>query len=420
MIAPAMIALIRDGQTTLYREPGGSALFHNNLIWGHRELQAWLDERTPVDDFDDKSASGVVVDFDARAVLWYNACAPREFPRTTQIIDTLIRTAWPEFEIIYADGMSDLRIAAGRSGTALGHDGTSLRLIDDDGLIDRCEALEDVAEDFVEFEPDDEDERYAWVTILGEDQTLHHRLIGEIPLDVIGNERAPIDRLMALPAYEVPAERNLLEAMLIDVPGRSVRVWGDRNIGAVACGMRPHWPDWTIDVIESDGYRQHCRFSGPAGEPLSEAEALGEVLPELLRGKQFDPAEVIGQMGQAAQGCLAKLLALVTAMVCFPFFVFAIVSGNWKSGAIAIGIIVLVVVLLFQWISHRIRRRFRDRLTDPWKAELATAPPQTYVGPTDPQHRRRRLDALLRTAGLPGIDECEQHLEGGMANFRTA
>lgn len=415
-----MIALIRDGQTTLYREPGGSASFHCNLIWGPRELQTWLDDRGPVEEFDDDSAAGVVVDFDAQAVLWYAECEPREFPRTAELVDKLIRTAWPEFEIIYADGMSDLQIAAGRSRTAVGSDATSLRLIEEDGLIDRCETVEDVTEGDIDFAPEDDDECYAWITILCEDQTLNHRLIGEIPLDVIRNEHAPIDRLLALPAYDVPAERNVLEALVVDVPGRIVRIWGGRNIGAVARGMLPHWTGWTIELIESDGYRQQCRFSGPPGQPLRDVDALGEVIPELLMDRRLDPAEVIGDLGKAAQGCLARIVALLTVLVCFPFFVFAIVSGNWKTGAIAIGVIVLVVVVLFQWMSHRVRRGFRTRLAEPWNAQAATGPPQTYVGPADRQDRRSRLDALLRRAGLPSLDECELHLDEGAVGVTTA
>lgn len=408
MIEPAMIALIRDGQTTLYRDPGGSIFFCRNLVWGHQGLEDWLRSRQPVDEFDCECGAGVIVDFDAQAMLWYTECVFHELPRSAQLIDTLIQASWPGFEIIYGDGISDLQVAAGGSLPSADDRSLRLREIDGDHLAGRSDALEDEAEDTDGFDPDDANERYAWITILDDDQTVHHRLIGEISLDVVRNQNASLARLLALPGYQVPAERNVTEAVLFDKPGRAIRLWGGRNIRDLAKEMSTHWSDWDVDVIERDGYRQHCQFSGPAGEPVSDAEALGEVIPELLRTNRLDATEVLGELGRSVKGCLAKAVALLTALVCFPFFVFALISGNWRTGGIAIGVIVLLVAVSFKWIERRWRQSFRASLaarTGGQLAEADAAPP--VAGPTDPNQRRRELDALLRRAGLPCLQECE-------------
>ena len=412
MIQPALIALIRDGETTMYIDPFGSVCFARQLIWGQDALERWLAGREPVHQFDTDCEAGAVIDFDARALLWYSEEEPVDQPRTMQLLDTLIAEAWRGFEILYADGMCDLQIAAGDS---ISHASQQrLRVVDEsaDPLEFRSETLDEESLDCEQFDLDDENERFAWVTILDQDQLIHHRLIGEITSDVIRNEDDPLSRLKSLPAYDVPAEQNVIEAIIVNEPERRIEMWGGRDIRGAAGEMTHYWPDWDVACIEANGYDHQCRFSGPNGTPMTAADEIGTLVPMLLMTGNFDPSAMLGELGKSFKGLMAKLVTVVTVLVCLPFVIFALVSGNWKAGGITIGVIVALVVITFKLIERKWRRGFAATLSEvhsdptmPDANEPATA------GPSDPRQRRQQLDQLLSRAGLPSLAEIEPHFD---------
>jgi hypothetical protein len=414
MIQPAMFALIRDGETTLFHDPCGSALFARNLVWGQSGLEQWLGPREPAERFDPESEAGAVIDFDANAILWFTGDDVIEHPRSSQMLDALIAAAWPGFEILYADGISDLKIAAGESISRHDDQALSIRVNDSDPLEKRSRTLEEEVEGQSEFDPDDKDERYAWVTILDRNHTVHHRLIGEITLDLIRNEGDSLDRLKTLEPYDLPAEINVTEAVLFDEPSGVIRVWGGRDARAVATEMASHWAPWEVVLVESDGYDQQCHWSGPAGEPMSPMQALGSVLPVLLITKRIDPAMMLGEIGKSVKGCAAKVVAFLTVLFCFPFFVFALISGNWKTGGIAIGVVVGLVFIVFKWVEAKWRRGFSAQMDQSnVVVELPADGMPPVAGPIDSKARRAELDNLLRSAGMPGIAEVEPYFTSG-------
>ncbi|WP_182867696.1 hypothetical protein [Stieleria mannarensis] len=412
MIQAALIALIRDGETTMFIDPYGAVCFARQLVWGQDALHQWLDGREPVNEFDTDCEAGAVIDYDAQALLWFNENDEVDQPRSQQLLDTLIAEAWPGFEILYADSMCDLQIAAGDS---ISHASAQrLRVVDDDvdPLEFRSETLDEESPHCEEFDPDDENECFAWVTILDDDQTVQHRLIGEITSDVVRNEDDPLSRLKSLPAYDVPAERNVCEAVLFDVPARRIDLWGRREIRSVAGEMASYWPDWDVQCIDADGYQHQCRISGPAGTPMTSAQALGPLVPILLMTERIDPAMMLGELGKSFKGLMAKLVGLVTVLVCLPFVVFALITGNWKTGGITIGVIVALVVIGFKLVEAKWRRGFAATMRDVG-SDLAgpDADQPSVAGPQDPRQRREQLDRLLARAGLPSIADIEPHFE---------
>lgn len=421
MIEPAIFALIRDGQTTLYSDPCGSAFFERNLVWGQDGLGQWLRGREPTDQFDSDAEAGAVIDFDAKALLWYTDDDEVNHPRSVQLLDALIDHAWPDFEILYADGISDLQIAAGGSINQLGDRAMRLR-VDLDPLERRSDSIEEEIElgDELgdEFDLDDGSLGFAWITILDQENVVHHRLIGEITLDVIRDERKPLERLIALPPYEVPAETNVMEGLIVDEASCEIRIWGSRNIRAVAKEMALAWPQWDVKAIDSDGYQQQCRISGPAGRPMSNAQALGSVIPVLLMTKRVDPAMVLGQIGKSVKGLVAKLIAFLTVLFCLPFAIFALVTGNWKSGGITIGIIVLLVTVVFKLIEAKWRRGFTATMQEVKRNAASQDDGSAVAGPTDSTNRRNELERLLRTADMPSIAEIEPHFKNSFLGVR--
>ncbi|MCO8120732.1 hypothetical protein NHH03_03210 [Stieleria sp. TO1_6] len=415
MIEPAMIALIRDGETTLFRDPCGSALFARNLVWGPNALEKWLRQRNPVDEFDTACDAGVVVDYDANALLWYSTYGITNHPKSIQLLDQLIQQAWPDFEIIYAtDGLSDLEIAAGQSINQPA-DGV-LRIHADgvDALSDRPDDLDEEADVAEQFDPDaDDDGPVAWVTLLDEENVVHHRLLSELTLDLITNERAPLERLMGLPSTEIPAECSVIEGIWIDQSQHTLHLWGGRQISAVASAMTSAWGDWKVQLVPLDGYQQQCQFSGPAGKPFPVNQALGSVVPALLSNARIDPQLLLGEIGQSFKGVVVRIVRALTILFCLPFAIFALVSGNWKTGAITIGIIVAVVVIVFKWVEAKWRRGFAARMAAVTAAQTTDddATAESVAGPSDPQTRRTEVDAMLRRAGLPSVAEVQPHFE---------
>ena len=414
MIEPAMFALIRDGQTTLFNDPCGSAFFARNLVWGQEGLEQWLSRREPVDQFDPESQAGAVIDFDAQAILWYTDDGAVEHPRSIQMLDALIAVAWPGFEFLYADGMSDLQIAAG--GSICDAEDQALRVREQDGdpLEHRSVTIDEELESAGEIDPDDEDEdeRFAWITILDHENLVHHRLLGEVTVDVIRNRDQPLDRLKSLEPHVVPAEINVTEAILFDEPSGEIRVWGGRNVAAISREMTAAWENWQVACVESDGYEEQCRFSGPVGQPMSATRALGSVVPILLMTKRVDPAMMLGEIGKSFKGCMTKVVASVTVLVCLPFAIFALVTGNWKEGGITIGIIVALVVIAFKLIEIKWRRGFAAEMAESQMGVgLSDDKLAPVAGPIDSRERRSRLDQLLRDAGMPSVAEVEPHFE---------
>ncbi|MCA9139791.1 MAG: hypothetical protein KDB00_23625, partial [Planctomycetales bacterium] len=309
MIQPAMFALIRDGQTTLYSDNGGADLIARNLVWGHDALERWLTDRQPDHQFDTDCSAGAVVDFDAKALLWYTDDDVIGHPRSIQMLDSLIQTAWSDFEILYADGMPDLMIAAGDSISHANDRQIRIRADRFDPLESRCETMEDAVEFGEEFEPEDEYGRFAWFTILDHNDSIHQRLLSEITLDVIRNERAPLKRLMKMQSCDVPAEINVTEGMSIDEANKTIRLWGGRNITSVADAMRDGWIGWDIKCETSAGYDHQCQWSGPEGRPMTAVEALGSVVPILLMTDRIDPAMILGEIGKSFKRFVVKLVA---------------------------------------------------------------------------------------------------------------
>ena len=140
------------------------------------------------------------------------------------------------------------------------------------------------------------------------------------------------------------------------------------------------------------------------------AQALGSVVPMLLLTEQLDAEMVLGEIGKSVRGCMAKGVTLITILFCVPFAVFALISGNWKTGAISIGIVVVGVWIAFKLVELRLRRGFKAGLAEVRQETQSNAPgEQAVAGPTEPRQRRDQLNRLLNRAGMPCVADIEPH-----------
>lgn len=410
MIEPAMFAVIRDGETTLYRDPAGSAMVARNLVWGAETLETWLLQHQPADYFDEDAEAGAVVDFDAQALLWYGNMDFHQHVRGQELLDVLIENAWTGFEVLYAiDGLLDLRIAAGDDSLRRSPGLISQDDDEDEAFDERYPTIED---DRNECEDEDDEDQFAWLTILDQDNVVHHRRLSSVTMDLIDNQPGSLDNLMRASVSEVPAEANVAEGMFIDQQNQSICIWGGRLMPKVECLMRANWPGWEINLIPRGGYQTQCERSGPPGRPLEDTQALGLIVPQLLFTQRVDPSFMFGEIGKSVKGFLKLIVGMLTVLVCTPFALFALFTGNWKIGAIIIGLIVFFVVVTFKWFEFRWKRNFQSTIK--MAKQEAGDESDSYpvvAGPTDEQTRRVELDKLLATSGLPSLNLIQPHFE---------
>lgn len=409
MSEPAVFVLIRDGQKRYFADRWANAFLFREILWGPDELERWLTEDQEIDDWTDEASGGVVVDYDNRKLVWSGDDEMLEIPRVESAYGRLLQASWPGFDIEFGGrGLMDLAAAAGkadaedyddesyqRSGTvreAIGYDG-------DD---------EDDSEDDYDDEEDqyDEDDTRAWITLIDTDGAIRHRNVPEITEDLVSGKESAIAELARLPAAEIPNESVVTEGMWIDQTRREIGVWGGRKARAAFEKMQTAWSGWTVRAAE-DGYAEQCAVSGPAGLPMTDAEALGKFLPTVLSTKRFDISTMFGAVGGQLKKTAIKATGCLLMVLCAPVLLFGAISGNWQAALITVAIVALCVAITFKVIEGKFKRKFAmpERTQD--EGSGPARPP--VAGPMDPRERRNRLDQLLKAAAFPALSEIEPH-----------
>jgi hypothetical protein len=403
MSEPAIFILIRDGQPRFFADRWASVFLHREILWGPEEFEAWATAHEELDAFEEDCAGGVAVDYDQRRLWWCGYAESLQVPRVDRLYHRLLQAAWPGFEVRYAEqGMAEL-------AKLVGYDMPPVPLDEY-----RLEAIEDVARDYADDDPDDDEEyedeeprysdgeRRAWVTLLDSEGVVRHWQLDEISLDILLNDGSPMEALARLSPAEVPPEVEVAEGIWIDQSKQMIGVWGSPALQTRLDTIREHWHGWTVIWAER-GYGQQCEVAGPVGEPLSDEAALAQFLPVVLSTKQFNLSSIMSSLGGGLKRTAMKATGCLVIVLCVPIVVFGLISGDWTSVGITCAVVVVLAIGTFKIVEYRFSRWFKGKIPQPDSA----GDPPPVAGPLDERARRQRVDALLAIAKLPPLAKIE-------------
>lgn len=418
MSEPVIFSIIQDGQPRHYFDRWGGVLLFRNLVWGSEAVQAWIAEQEEIDEWSDDVAGGIVVDCDRRQLVWCGDDEPLEIPRVGRAFDQLVAAAWPGFEVKYGiRGVVDL-------AEALGHDDVDDY---DDESSQRADELWATLEDYHEGDlddeadeeertltlesfqfPYDEDDKVAWVTLIESGGAVRHRQLPEIPWDLLKMDATAIQILAALPSADIPREAVVREGLWFDQGNQELGFWGSPNSRRDFETLKSN-TEWKGRWADG-GYGEQCAASGPAGLPMSDAEALGHLVPTLLSTKRIDLQNVVGALGNQLKQTAMKATGCLLIVLSLPVLLFGLISGNMKAAGITIAVMIVIVSVIFKVVEFRMKSKFRKASQrEEMDVKAPEAPP--VAGPLKSSARKAELDQRLKECGLPSVAECEPYFE---------
>lgn len=423
MSQPAIFVLIRGGDRRYYQDPFAHMFLFRELLWGPDALERWLCEGEEIDRWTEEAIGGAVVDFDRRLLVWHGESGMLSIPKVRSLYDTLLETAWTGFDVRFVmSATPDLAEAAGEQREldelpdrfetvqqAAGFDEDEIlgeRLLEDrlsdeslDGGDEAAETFENDREDIF----DDEDER-AWITIVDDEGAVRHRNLQEVSQDLITADPDVVTNLLRLPPGDMPGESVVIGGIWIDIPRREVGVWGGPEIRRELEQMDKAWDGFRVRWAD-DGYAEQCAVSGPNGNPMSNVEALGKLMPTILSNKRFDIGAVFNAVGGHIKKTAVRATGCFVGILCTPVLLFGAISGKWQASFITVGIVIAFFMLAFKLTERRLKKKFALN-------EIANNLDQSgeraaVAGPMDPPTRRAVMEDLLANAGFPSLSEIE-------------
>lgn len=441
MSQSALFVLVRGGDRRYYFDPLGFRYLYRDLVWGPEAFEDWAIEADEIDDWDENADGGVVIDFDARMLVWSGQRDAMTCPAVANVYQRLLDHAWPHFQVEYAArGMADLAIAADLPDAEdyrFDPDARYESIADAIGLAD--EELDDEADEYDDDFDDeiesvgglvtpaglirhsidgrvfdgnesahlfDDDASRAWVTLVDDRGDVYQIQLQQISTDLIQADVDLIQAIKRLPPSNVPKESQVTEGMWIDVRRQEVGVWGSPDFQLHFSTIQSRWQGWSVRT-EDVGYMDQCRVGGETGTSLSDAEAIGMIAPMILSNKRVKFQDMLGEIGAGIKSAALRATGCLTLVLIVPVLLFALVSGDWRSAGITVAILIVAIGAVFKWIERKVLRRFnanfQRRAGEP---KVGTTRPDA-AGPIDPIQRRRMLDELLVDAGLPSLTKVE-------------
>lgn len=404
----AQFVVVRDGRQRRYYDQWAALFVHRELIWGPEETDRWLQKMTEMDEGDWMGAGdaegGALVDLDARRLVWFGVEESLAVPRVRRLHGRLLAAAWQGFQVSHADrGLADVAEALGESD--------QLESFDDDY---RPETLADVVheeEEDADWEEDEEDsdegdepdDVIAWVTVREADGNTRHWHLETLPLELLTGGEPALAKLRELPSAEVPPESRVMEGVWFDVAQQKVGLWGSaglrRRLDEVTESLGP----WTTNWSE-EGYSEHAQSCGVAGVPLSDAQALGKVVPLLLSTEVFNLGTLAGAIGGGINRFITKGAGCLIVVVLLLFGLTGLLTGQWKAMGTAALVFVGAIVLATLGITFAINAKVKSFAG-------GGREPIPVPGPQEEDARRAGLETLLAAAGLPTLEQIEPYFE---------
>lgn len=425
MSEPAGFALIQDGKTRYFVDRWASATLRREVIWGPGDFEAWVTQFEQLDEWPEDCCGGAVVDYDKKTLLWCGEGWNSQVPRVIDTYGILLATAWPGFTIRQATaGVDELYTRLGieiepdelddeldederqeREEERYGYRSTSLRDVRRVETED-SDSDEDTTDEVLDSDHDDDSELRAWITIIESDGQTRQRQLDELPLNLLKAKPKTLAALDNLSPAEIPREAIVSEGLWLNSAEKTAGIWGSPELLATMTKLGKQWQGWDLKW-KRNGYAKQCMQCKTQGVPMSDADALAQILPMILSTQQFNMGSVLGAIGDALGGGVKKIAIKATGclafVVCLPLMAFGFFSGNWTAALGSIAVALVVIVGAYLLVARRFKKAVSSKLPQDDSSEASTL----VAGPQDEQPRRERIDQLLASAKLPQLEKIE-------------
>jgi len=411
MTDPCVFIIVRDGNKRIYADRWAGALMQREILWGPEALEEFAIQLSEADaDELGHQERGVRVDYDAKQLMLSRDTGRIEIPATKLAFQRLLQTSWPGFEIITCPQGVPVR----PTEPELNEDSSSLDDDDDDdAFYDRCATLTQAtrAEEGNEtdgendaFEPD---EVRAWMTLISKKQRVIQIHMDELPMALLQPTADLGNVISKLTHATTPPENVVTEGMVIDMPAKTVSIWGSEALQTRRDLIDAGWKNWNVQWI--DGYRAHCAAANIDGKYMTDAEAIAPVIPLLLSTERFDASVLLSAMGGGLKKTAAKFAGCLYLVVCIPILIFAFFSGQWISALITMAVTLVIFFVIFKLIERKVKKKMEPVAAMGNRGSSESAP--ASAGPQDPAERKAKLDDLLQQSGFPSLETVMQHCD---------
>ncbi len=417
MSEPAVFAVVRNGTARFFADRWASAMLRREVMWGPADFESWVMQFEPLEQWEPECDGGAVIDFDRQLLAWTSNTANYPVPRVLAVYRKMLAAAWPNFEIKHISGGNEaLTKFLPKNGDTVS---TDLVVPSDetpeDELISRVDTVDEAKRSGADDEPDeneegvktDSEEPRAWITIIDADGESQQRELEQLPLDLLKAKPQAILALAKLKPTAIPREAILSEGMWIKPSEKTAGIWGSPELMSTAKQYSQQWKSWKLMWMKR-GYVDHCAVAGIDGMPMSTAEAVAKVVPLILSTQALDTEVMLGAIGGGLKKFANKAVGCLAFVLCLPLLIFGLISGNWTSVLISMGVTILVVFGIYRLLLFRFKRAVNRGLADSSAVKVKT----TVAGPLDAAARRQRIDALLQRAALPRLSAVEPLFSG--------
>lgn len=411
MSSVAAFLFIRDGDRTLYLDRW--AMTYRQLLWGPDALVEWLSHDEPFDEEPEELSGAVIVDFDTKELRWSGL---EEFPapQVQKAYQRLAEKAWPGFTISSSPLDELTAVICNRDASGDDDEDDDDEQEDEDWL-ERCETVKEAAsngdsddddgDDDEDEEDDSEDgsEFPAWLTLIDQNGKVRHRRLCQISRDLMTADTKAVQAASKLKPAEVPAEKEIQEGMWIHIPNRKVGVWGNQSTAKAVPRMQKAWRGWAVSWADG-GYVDQCQVSGVPGIRMTDAETLVPFMGNVMSIKRFDAGLFLGAIQTGIKKTAMKVTGCLLLVLVVPFFVFGYFADRIQAAMLAYAALVAVVVILFNVIAFKLKKRFS--LDNIGRRDAPDKKP-AVAGPLDLDERREQMNRLLAACGFPSLEELQ-------------
>ncbi len=412
----AYCVLIKNGEKRKFEDAW--AHLKRELIWGPDVLEAWLEEGEQIDWEPEDVDSAALVDFDNKKLVWGERNGMQS-AKAFSVYSRLLSQTWNGFTIECLRESQMYNLPAdfydgGRANRLVDED--EVDGLDNDELLDCIETVQEAAE-YLKPDPDDEDdydddeEPFAWLTIVDKHGKARHRKLYELPIDLLCGDKSAMNTVAKQGSVEVPSEKSVSEGFCIDIAKKEIFIWGPPRTLDKFVKANQSWKGWSVNWAGSGGYGAQCEISGVRGVPMSDAEALSEFLPALLSNKRTTFANIVGAVGGSLKKTAIKATGCLTILLATPILLAGFFMSKLTEAGYAVIALVVIMVIMFKVLEWRIKSKFAKNDIAGHMASKDNGMEEQrspVAGAVDEKVRLAEMNELLASCSLPSWETLEK------------